>query len=105
MRHDSEAGRENRRGSELELVPTAMVAGGSAIARDPGGQVVFVDGALPGERVRVVVESQRRGYLTARLIDVLEASPDRVAPPCPELGRGCGACQWQHVDVGAQRAC
>ena len=86
-----------------ELVPSAMVAGGSALARDADGQVVFVNGALPGERVRVEIETQRRGYRTARLLDVLEPSPDRVVPPCPELARGCGACQWQHIDVDAQR--
>lgn len=81
-----------------------MVAGGHALARDSGGQVVFVAGALPGERVRVAVETEHRGYRTARLVEVLEPSPDRVAPPCPELERGCGACQWQHVSVDAQRS-
>jgi 23S rRNA (uracil1939-C5)-methyltransferase len=35
---------------------------------------------------------------------VLEPSADRVAPPCPELARGCGACQWQHVSVDAQQS-
>jgi len=88
----------------LELVPSAMVAGGSALARDADGQVVFVAGALPGERVVVEVETEHRGYRTARLVRVLEASPDRVAPPCPELARGCGACQWQHVSIDAQRS-
>lgn len=81
-----------------------MVAGGSALAREPGGRVVFIAGALPGERVRVEVETEHRGYQTARLLDVLEPSPHRVAPPCPELARGCGACQWQHVAVDAQRS-
>ena len=88
----------------LELVPTAMVAGGSALAREPEGRVVFVDGALPGERIRVEVETEHRGYLTAHLVEVLEPSPDRVAPPCAELARGCGVCQWQHIEPGAQRA-
>lgn len=91
-------------GAVFELVPTAMVAGGSALAREPEGRVVFVDGALPGERVRVAVESEHRGYFNARLLEVLDASPDRIAPPCPELARGCGACQWQHIEVGAQRS-
>ena len=89
---------------QLELVSTAMVAGGSALARDADGRVVFVDGALPGERVRVAVETERRGYRTARVVEVLESSPQRVGPPCPELARGCGACQWQHIEAGAQRS-
>lgn len=88
----------------FELEPTAMVAGGSALARDAEGRVVFVAGALPGERVRVEVESEHRGYLNARLVEVLEPSPHRVAPPCPELARGCGACQWQHIQAGEQRS-
>jgi 23S rRNA (uracil1939-C5)-methyltransferase len=89
---------------ELELAATAMVAGGRALARDADGQVVFVDGALPGERVRVAIETERRGYRTASVVEVLEPSPQRVTPPCPELARGCGACQWQHIDAGAQRS-
>jgi 23S rRNA (uracil1939-C5)-methyltransferase len=89
---------------ELELAATAMVAGGRALARDADGRVVFVDGALPGERVRVAIETERRGYRTARVVEVLEPSPQRVAPPCPELARGCGACQWQHIEAGAQRS-
>ena len=93
--------RATSRGAELELVPTAMVAGGRALARDPDGRVVFVAGALPGERVRVVVETERRSYVTARLVEVLVPSAERVAPPCPELANGCGACQWQHVEAGA----
>ena len=80
-----------------------MVAGGAAIARDAEGRVVFVAGALPGERVRVTIESEHRGYVTGRLVEVLEPSAARVDPPCPELARGCGACQWQHIDVAAQR--
>ena len=87
-----------------ELVPSAMVAGGSALARDAEGRVVFIDDALPGERVRAEIESEHRGYRNARLLEVLEPSRDRVEPPCPELARGCGACQWQHIAVDAQRA-
>jgi tRNA/tmRNA/rRNA uracil-C5-methylase (TrmA/RlmC/RlmD family) len=90
-------------GAGFEVVPAAMVAGGAALGRDPEGRIVFVAGALPGERVRVGVESEHRGYRTARLLEILEPSADRVTPPCPELERGCGACQWQHIEVGAQR--
>ena len=80
-----------------------MAAGGDAIARDPGGRVIFVTGALPGERVRVELVDERRDYARAHTIEVVEPSPDRVAPPCPELAKGCGGCQWQHVAVAAQR--
>jgi 23S rRNA (uracil1939-C5)-methyltransferase len=80
-----------------------MAAGGDAIARDPSGRVVFVTGALPGERVVAEVVAERRDYARSRVVEVLDASPDRVTAPCAELARGCGGCQWQHIDVAAQR--
>ena len=43
-------------------------------------------------------------YLRADAVEILTPSPDRVAPPCPHAGPGrCGGCDFQHVDVGAQR--
>jgi 23S rRNA (uracil1939-C5)-methyltransferase len=80
-----------------------MAAGGDAIARDADGRVVFVTGALPGERVRAAVIAERRDYARSLTVEVLDPSPDRVAPPCPELARGCGGCQWQHISLDGQR--
>lgn len=79
-----------------------MTAGGDALARDAEGRVVFVEGALPGERVRAVVTSARKDYARAVTLEVVEASPDRVAPPCVARAAGCGGCSWQHVGAGAQ---
>jgi len=79
-----------------------MVAGGDAIARDDDGRVVFVTGALPGERVRVEVLSARKSHAMARVVEVVGASPDRIAEPCSEVARGCGACGWQHIAAAAQ---
>jgi 23S rRNA (uracil1939-C5)-methyltransferase len=86
----------------LTLVPTAMVAGGDALARDPDGRVVFVTGALPGEQVRAQITEARRDFARAVVVEVLDDSPDRVAPPCPALAAGCGGCTWQHVSAEAQ---
>lgn len=69
-------------------------------------RVVFVRHALPGERVRARVTAGGPGdrFWRADAVDVLEASPDRVAPPCPYAGAGrCGGCDWQHVAPPAQR--
>lgn len=74
------------------------------MARNADGRVVFVTGALPGEHVRVEVTAETRDYLRAEVIEVLEASPGRVVAPCPEVARGCGSCQWQHISLPAQRA-
>ncbi len=92
-------------GAELELETGAVAAGGSCVARAPDGRVVFVRHALPGERVRAVVTSATTRFLRADAVQVLQASPDRVAPPCPYAGPGlCGGCDWQHVALARQRA-
>jgi 23S rRNA (uracil1939-C5)-methyltransferase len=87
----------------LELEVTRVVAGGDGMARDPDGRVVFVRGALPGERVRAQVTEQRKDFSRAHALDVLEAAPDRVVPPCPHVAHGCGGCDWQHVAPERQR--
>jgi 23S rRNA (uracil1939-C5)-methyltransferase len=87
----------------MELVPGAMASGGDAVARDPEGKAVFVRGALPGERVRVTLVASHARYAAAVIDEVLEASPDRVTPPCLEVDHGCGACPWQHVAPARQR--
>jgi 23S rRNA (uracil1939-C5)-methyltransferase len=79
-----------------------MAAGGAALAREPGGRVVFVEGALPGERVLARITDSRRDFARAVTLDVLDPSPDRVAPPCPALAAGCGGCTWQYVSAEAQ---
>jgi 23S rRNA (uracil1939-C5)-methyltransferase len=88
--------------SELELTPAAMAAGGAAIAREPGGRVVFVEGALPGERVRARLTSSKKDFARAVAVEILDPSPDRVAPPCAALALGCGGCTWQHVSSAGQ---
>src|SRR5947209_4167932 len=60
-----------------------LVAGGDALAREPSGRVVFISGALPGETVRAAVTAEWPDYAHATAIDVLDASPARVRPPCP----------------------
>jgi 23S rRNA (uracil1939-C5)-methyltransferase len=86
----------------LELTATAMAAGGDAVARDHGGRVVFVHGALPGETVEVAVTDERTDFARAVATAVLDPSVDRVAPACPHVARGCGGCGWQHVRPAAQ---
>lgn len=67
------------------------------------GQVVFLFGAIPGERVTAVVTRVRSRHLFADTVEVLRASPDRVLPACPVFGR-CGGCQLQHIAYPRQLA-
>jgi tRNA/tmRNA/rRNA uracil-C5-methylase (TrmA/RlmC/RlmD family) len=88
----------------LELEVGAIAAGGGCVARAPDGKVVFVRHSLPGERVRARVTASTTSYLRADAVEILTRSPDRVEAPCPHSGPGrCGGCDFQHVDVGAQR--
>ncbi len=75
---------------------------GRGVARD-AGKAVFIDGALPGERVRFRVIKRRRQFDEAGLVDVLVASPDRVVPVCAHFGI-CGGCSLQHLSAPAQLA-
>jgi 23S rRNA (uracil1939-C5)-methyltransferase len=86
----------------VELTATRMVAGGDALARAEDGRVALIDGALPGERVRVEITADKADLLRGRVIEVLEASAARVVPPCVHAREGCGGCGWQHVAVEAQ---
>ena len=67
------------RGAELELTVDTLAHGGNGVAR-LDGYVVFVAGALPGDRVRAVVGKSKRAYAEARAVEILEPSPDRIAP-------------------------
>jgi len=70
-----------QRGDELELRIDSLAFGGEGVARlGEGGYVVFVAGAIPGDRVRAVVYKRKRSYAHARTIEVLEPSPERIAP-------------------------
>jgi 23S rRNA (uracil1939-C5)-methyltransferase len=73
------------RGDELELSIDSLAFGGAGVAR-LDGYVVFVAGGIPGDRVRAVVEKSKRAYAEARAVEVLEPSPDRVAPQAPHPG-------------------
>ena len=88
----------------LDLNIGAIAHGGHCVARYEG-RVIFVRHALPGERVRVVVDSDSGGsFCRADAVAVLTASPDRVPAPCSwARAGGCGGCDLQHVDPAAQR--
>ena len=86
-----------------EIPVTAMATDGRGVGRSDDGKVVFVSGALPGETVRAVVTEEKASWRSALAVEVLEESPDRLAPPCPRLAEGCGGCQWQHVALPAQQ--
>ncbi len=88
--------------SELELTIDDLSHEGRGVAH-VDGKAWFVAGALPGERVRARRTAKHRQYDEAEVLEVLEASPDRVVPTCPHFGT-CAGCSLQHLAPAAQIA-
>jgi 23S rRNA (uracil1939-C5)-methyltransferase len=94
--------RDVKPGEVQEADVVDLAHDGRGIARD-AGKAVFIEGALPGERVRFRVLKRRRHLDEAGLVDVLVASPDRVVPACAHFGI-CGGCSLQHLSAQSQLA-
>jgi 23S rRNA (uracil1939-C5)-methyltransferase len=77
----------------------ALNSDGEGVVRE--GKTAFVAGALPGELISFQRYAQHKGYDEARLLEILEASPERVTPGCAHFGV-CGGCALQHLDHEAQ---
>jgi len=84
-----------RKSDTVELWINRMAYGGKGIAH-LDGLVVFVDGAIPGDRVMARVVRKKKDYAEAKLEELLDPSPDRINAPCPYSGY-CGGCTFQHL--------
>ncbi len=77
------------------------------VARRADGKVVFIEGALPGEQVRVQIHRRKNNWEQGTLTALRRESSQRVRPPCPHFGLhagACGGCKMQHLHPGAQLA-
>ena len=83
-----------------ELMIHDVAFGGKGVARE-NGKAVFVPFTIDGERVSGRITRDKKQFAEAELVEVLEASPHRVAPPCPYFGR-CGGCSYQHISYEHQ---
>lgn len=87
-------------GEHVTLQITDLGFGGEGIGRSREF-VVFVPATIPGETVEAEVTEVKKQFARARLIRILERSPDRVDPACRYYG-ACGGCQYQHVAYSRQ---
>ena len=74
-----------RPGDELDLTVDSLAFGGAGVARSDG-YVVFVSGAVPGDRVRARIRKRKRAYAEAQAVEILQPSPDRVLPQAHHPG-------------------
>jgi 23S rRNA (uracil1939-C5)-methyltransferase len=92
-----------RQGQELELEIDSLAQGGRGVAR-ADGFVVFVTGALPGDRVRVRLQKAKRAYAEAKVVELLRPSEERIADSCVHDGEPCPGAPWQGLAYERQLA-
>src|SRR5512142_2364377 len=86
---------------DVELLLEKLTYGGDAMGCLPDGRAVFVPFGLPGERVRIRLTEEKRGFARGELLEVLQASPDRIVPRCVHFGV-CGGCHYQNLSYEKQ---
>lgn len=89
-----------KKGEEIEVTIHDLAFGGEGVGR-VNGRVVFVPMAAIGDRVVARVVKKDKKFLRAEIVDILEASPDRVDPPCAYY-KDCGGCVFQHISYKAE---
>lgn len=78
-----------------------LTYGGDALGRLSDGRAVFIPFGLPGETVRARILEEKRGHVRAELVELLEPSPQRIAPRCKHFGV-CGGCHYQYLSYPEQ---
>ena len=97
---DQRAARPRRRGARLEIESTSPTAAAGWPAHD--GYVVFVSGALPGDRVRARLTKAKRDFAEAQAVELIDPSPDRVPDRCLHDGEPCPGAPWQGLPYERQ---
>ncbi|MBS1880866.1 MAG: 23S rRNA (uracil(1939)-C(5))-methyltransferase RlmD [Actinobacteria bacterium] len=100
---ETRSARGPRRGELLEVEIDSLAFGGRGVAR-ADGFVVFVAGALPGDRVRAEVTKGKKRFAEARTVELLRPGADRVADVCSHGGEPCPGAPWQGLPYERQRA-
>jgi 23S rRNA (uracil1939-C5)-methyltransferase len=85
----------------IDVTPTTFTYGGEVMGRLEDGRAVFIPYVLPGERVRIRLVEEKRGYARAELVEVLQGAPERILARCPHFGV-CGGCHYQHMPYETQ---
>jgi len=88
-----EPGMDLKKGQSVELDVANVVFGGRGIARIDG-LVVFIENAVPGDRVLAVIVKKKKNHAIGRIETIVRPSPFRVDAPCRYSGF-CGGCKWQ----------
>jgi 23S rRNA (uracil1939-C5)-methyltransferase len=85
--------------TELLVVDTADK--GRSVAKTPDGQVIFLEGAVPGDVVNVRTTRKKKNFFEGVVTEIKEPSPYRTVPKCVHFGV-CGGCKWQNMSYERQ---
>ena len=89
-----------KRGLQTEVEISDVAFGGRGLVR-LDGMAVFVDQTVPGDRAIIRIVRKKKNYAEARVIDLIQSSPDRIIAPC-EYSGFCGGCKWQFLKYEQQ---
>ena len=89
-----------KKGQLLELDISGIAFGGKGIAK-LNGLIVFVEQAVPLDRIIARIVKRKKQYAEARVESIIEPSPFRIKPPCMYSGF-CGGCKWQFLNYDKQ---
>jgi 23S rRNA (uracil1939-C5)-methyltransferase len=87
--------------SVSSLLITGIADKGKAVGRTSEGEVIFVDGVVPGDVADVLVYRRKKSMSQAIVTKFVTYSPDRIEAACQHFGV-CGGCKWQHLAYEAQ---
>ncbi len=90
-----------KKGQTIELQVDSLAFGGRGVARI-NGYVIFIDGGLPGQEVKVKIVRKKKDFAEARVLEILQQSSEVVEARCPHFGV-CGGCRFQNLDYEAQK--
>lgn len=82
------------------ILITDYAAEGKALVRHDG-KVIFVSGAVPGDRVNIQLVKNKKDWAEGRVVSMIEPAADRATPFCAHFGI-CGGCKWQMLPYAKQ---
>jgi len=94
-------GRRNRKKNVDGILLSGIADKGRAVGRDEKGQVYFLEGGVPGDKVNAIILRKKKGVPFGAVTEIVEKSPDRIEPFCKHFDL-CGGCKWQNLSYEKQ---
>ena len=79
-----------------------LAIGGDGVGRLNDGRIVFVPGSALNDELEIELTEQKDKFARGSITNILHPGDGRREPPCENIRRGCGGCDWQHLDEDAQ---